>query len=135
MEWGPYFIRVETFKQYNIMNEKMNASKKEITNVCEVLDEENKRLIRKVNALECELSKYTSEKSKFKKAYEHMLWWYDYNCADAVNSILFTAFLTISGLFVGYYVIASLGMEFLPEITEPVTDFIKRAVGSLLPWK
>ncbi len=117
------------------MNKNMTASKKEITAVSEALNEENERLIRKVNALEAELQEFKSEKSKFKKAYDHMLWWYDHNCADAVNSILFTTFLTISGLCVAYYVIASLGMEFIPEITEPVLDFIKRAVGSLLPWK
>ena len=112
----------------------MNASKKEITAVSEVLDEENKRLIRKVNALECELNQYKSDKSLFMKVYEHCVWWYDMNCADAVNKSMKIIFLTVAGLSAVYYVIASLGMEFFPEITEPVTNFIKRAVGSLLPW-
>jgi|14BtaG_2_1085337.scaffolds.fasta_scaffold18106_4 phosphomannomutase len=110
------------------------ASKKEVTAVCEALNEENERLNRKVSALENELSELNEKKNIVKRSWEHMVWWYDNNCADAVYRILITSLFTIGGLSFLYYVIASLGMEFIPEYTEPVTTFIKRAVCSLLPW-
>ena len=100
----------------------------------EALNEENERLTRKVNALEKELSRYKSDESFLSRVYEHCMWWYDYHCSTTVNKCLKATFITVSGLCAVYYVIASLGMEFLPEITEPATNFIKRAVKSLLPW-
>tara|TARA_R110002050_G_scaffold12412_1_gene40901 strand:- start:50 stop:400 length:351 start_codon:yes stop_codon:yes gene_type:complete len=116
------------------MNDDKPANKKEVTAACEALNEENERLIRKINALEKELIRYRGDNSLLNKIYEHCMWWYDYHCAVTVNKFMKISLLTVAGLGVTYYVIASLGMEFFPNITEPVTDFIKRAVGSLLPW-
>ncbi len=116
------------------MNDDKPANKKEVTAACEALNEENERLIRKVAALEKELSTYKSDDSLLSRVYEHCMYWYDYNCADTVNKFMKISFLSVAGLGLLYYVIASLGMEFFPNITEPVTDFIKRAVGSLRPW-
>ena len=112
----------------------MNVSKKEITAVSEALNKENERLLRKIASLEKELSTYKSDESLLSRVYEHCMWWYDYHCAATVNKCLKFTFLTVGGLCATYYVIASLGMEFFPEITEPATNFIKRAVKSLLPW-
>ena len=116
------------------MNEIKPANKREVTAVCESLNEENERLTRKVRALERELKGYRQDESIWKRMYEHCMWWYDFNCADTVNKALKIILLTVAGLSVIYYVLASIGMEFAPNITEPVTIFIKRLVRCLMPW-
>ena len=118
----------------NESNPEKAMTKGEVTAACAALNEENERLIRKVAALEKELNAYKGDDTLLRKAYEHCMWWYDYHCADVVNKFLKISVLTVTGLGLAYYVLASIGMEFFPNITEPTTVFIKRLVGSLLPW-
>lgn len=108
----------------------MQPSKKEVTAVSEALMAENDRLIKRVGDLEAELRKTQKEETLWMKAWKDFKWWYGTSLQDHV----LTGSRWVVGVLVGYYVIASIGMEFLPGITEPVTDVIKRIVTSLLPW-
>ena len=106
------------------------ASKKEVTAVSQVLNDENIKLAGRIRALEAEVRGLKKVESWQFKAWKEIKWWYGMNCHDYVVTIAKHA----AAVLVGVYVVYKLGMEFIPSVMGPIANVVGRAISALLPW-
>lgn len=105
-------------------------TKKEVTAVAEVLNEENEALTGRIKALEAEVRGLKKVESWQYKAWKNIKWWYGMNAQDTVNTILKHA----AAVLLGIYVVYKLGMEFAPALMGPLSNIVGRALTALLPF-
>ena len=105
-------------------------TKKEVTAVAEVLNEENEKLTARIKVLESEIKGLKKVESWKYKAWKEIKWWYGMNCQDAVNKILKHAMYVALGVYAVY----KLGMEFIPTVMDPLSNIVGRAVSALLSF-
>ena len=105
-------------------------TKKEVTAVAEVLNEENEKLTGRIKALEAEVKGLKKVESWKYKAWKEIKWWYGMNAQDAVNKILKHAM----AIALVVYAVYKLGMEFIPGLMGPLSDIVNRAVTALLSF-
>ena len=105
-------------------------TKKEVTNVATVLNEENEKLIGKIKALEAEVRGLKKVECWKYKAWKEIKWWYGMNCHDYVVSIVKHA----AAVLLGVYVVYKLGMEFIPTVMGPISNVVGRAISALLSF-
>ena len=105
-------------------------TKKEVTAVAEVLNEENEKLTARIKVLESEVKGLKKVESWQYKAWKEIKWWYSFNCHDYVVTIAKHA----AAVGLGVYVVYKLGMEFAPALMGPLSNIVGRAVSALLPF-
>ena len=108
----------------------VKPSKKEVTAVAEVLNEENEKLTARIKVLESEVKGLKKVESWKYKAWKEIKWWYGMNAQDAVNKILKHAM----AIALVVYAVYKLGMEFIPGLMGPLSDIVNRAVTALLSF-
>ena len=112
------------------MNNIKTASKKEITAVSEVLNEENEKLTGRIKALEAEVRGLKKVESWYFKAWKDIKWWYVMD----IHWIVVSGLKWAAGISVGVYVVYKLGMEFIPSVMGPVSNVVGRAISALLSF-
>ena len=112
------------------MNNIKTASKKEITAVSEVLNEENEKLTGRIKALEAEVRGLKKVESWYFKAWKDLKWWYVMD----IHWIVVSGLKWAAGISVGVYVVYKLGMEFIPSVMGPVSNVVGRAISALLSF-
>ena len=105
-------------------------TKKEVTAVAEVLNEENEKLNARIKVLESEIKGLKKVESWKVKAWKEIKWWYGMNCHDYVV----VGAKWAAGITAGVYVVYKLGMEFAPALMGPLSSIVGRALTALLPW-
>ena len=105
-------------------------TKKEVSAVAEVLNEENEKLTARIKVLESEVKGLKKVEAWHYKAWKEIKWWYGMNAQDTVNKILKHA----AAVTLGVYVVYKLGMEFAPALMGPLSNIVGRALTALLPW-
>ncbi len=118
------------FKDQVYREERKPASKKEVTVVAEVLNDENVKLTGRIKALEAEVRGLKKVESWKYKVWKEIKWWYGMNCHDYVVTIAKHA----AAVLVGVYVVYKLGMEFIPTVMGPISNVVGRAVSALLSF-
>ena len=113
-----------------VYREERKPSKKEVTVVAEVLNEENEKLTGRIKALESEVRGLKKVESWKYKAWKNIKWWYGMNAQDTVNRILKHA----AAVGLGVYVVYKIGMEFAPALMGPLSNIVGRAVSALLSF-
>ncbi len=112
------------------MNNIKTASKKEITAVSEVLNEENERLTGRIKALEAEVRGLKKVESWYFKAWKDLKWWYVMD----IHWMVVLGLKWTAGISVGVYVVYKLGMEFIPTVMGPLSNVVGRAISALLSF-
>lgn len=105
-------------------------TKKEVSAVAEVLNEENEKLIARIKVLESEVKGLKKVESWQYKAWKEIKWWYSFNCHDYVV----VGAQWAAGITVATYAVYKLGMEFAPALMGPLSNIVGRAVSALLPF-
>ena len=105
-------------------------TKKEVTAVAEVLNEENEKLTGRIKALEAEVRGLKKVESWKYKAWKNIKWWYGMNAQDEVNLALKHAAIIIASTYAEY----KLGMEFIPTVMGPLSDVVCRGLKALLSF-
>ncbi len=118
------------FKDQVYREERKPASKKEVTVVAEVLNDENVKLTGRIKALEAEVRGLKKVESWKYKVWKEIKWWYGMNCHDYVVTIAKHA----AAVLVGVYVVYKLGMEFIPTVMGPISNVVGRAISALLSF-
>ena len=113
-----------------VYREEKKPSKKEVTAVAEVLNEENEKLTARIKVLESEVKGLKKVVPWHKKAWNGFVWWYQFSAQDVVNKILKHS----AAVLLGVYVVYKLGMEFIPGLMGPLSNVVGRALTALLPW-
>lgn len=114
----------------SVYREMTVPTKKEVTAVAEVLNEENEKLTARIKVLESEVKGLKKVVPWYRKAWNAFVWWYQFSAQDVVNKILKHS----AAVLLGVYVVYKLGMEFIPVIMEPLSNVVGRALTALLPW-
>ena len=105
-------------------------TKKEVTAVAEVLNEENEKLTARIKVLEAEIKGLKKVESWKHKAWKEIKWWYEFNVHDyVVDGAKWAA-----GITVATYAVYKLGMEFIPTVMGPLSNVVGRAVSALLSF-
>ena len=105
-------------------------TKKEVTAVAEVLNEENEKLTARIKVLEAEIKGLKKVESWKYKAWKEIKWWYEFNVHDYVVTIAKHA----AYVALGVYAVYKLGMEFIPTVMDPLSNIVGRAVSALLSF-
>ena len=105
-------------------------TKKEVTAVAEVLNEENEKLTARIKVLESEVKGLKKVEAWHYKAWKNIKWWYGMNAQDEVNRALKHA----GCIILVTYAVYKLGMEFAPALMGPLSNIVGRALTALLPW-
>ncbi len=112
------------------MNNIKTASKKEITAVSEVLNEENEKLTGRIKALEAEVRGLKKVESWYFKAWKDIKWWYVMD----IHWMVVLGLKWAAGISVGVYAVYKLGMEFIPTVMGPLSNVVGRAISALLSF-
>ena len=105
-------------------------TKKEVTAVAEVLNEENEKLTARIKVLESEIKGLKKVESWKYKAWKEIKWWYAMN----VHCLVVDASKWAAGIALGVYCVYKLGMEFIPTVMDPLSNIVGRAVSALLSF-